>query len=313
MEFDPDRPMKIAVLGPGGVGGMLAGVLARRGHKVTCLARQSTCDVLAQQGITVRSKRFGDFTVEVDAAPTLRSPVDVCLVTVKATQLDAALERLPPKTLGHAVIIPFLNGVEHIATLRQAYGDFVVAATVRIEATLVSPGVVEHSSPFAMVELCLADADQSARAVTVRAFEQNLSAAGLDVNVRNSEPSMLWGKLSFLAPLALLTTHERAPAGIVRSVRRADLLTVVHEVVDVAEHAGAEVDEAAVIRLFDSIPETMQSSMQRDAAAGRSIEIEAVGGAILRAARRLNVRTPRTDELVADLRRRYATESLPVT
>lgn len=313
MEFDPNRPMKIAVLGPGGVGGLLAGVLARHGHTVTCIARQSTCDVLSRQGITVRSKRFGDFTVGVDAVLTLRSPVDACLVTVKATQLEAALERVPPENLGHAVVIPFLNGVEHIARLRQAYGDVVVAATIRIEATLVSPGVVEHSSPFAMVELCLADADQSARALTVRAFEQNLSTAGLDVNVRNSEPSMLWGKLSFLAPLALLTTHERAPAGIVRSVRRADLLAVVHEVVDVAEHSGAEVDEAAVIRLFDSIPETMQSSMQRDAAAGRSIEIEAVGGAILRAARRLNVRTPRTDELVADLRRRYATESLPAT
>jgi 2-dehydropantoate 2-reductase len=233
MKFDPNRPLNVAVLGPGAVGGLLAGVLARQGHRVTCLARQSTCDVLAQQGITVRSKRFGDLTVEVDAATTLRSPVDMCLVTVKATQLHSALERLPPKTLDHAVVVPFLNGVEHIETLRHAYGDAVVAATIRIEATLVSPGVVEHSSPFAMVELCLADADQSERAMTVRAFEQNLSAARLDVNVRNSEPSMLWGKLSFLAPLALLTTHERASAGIVRTVRRADLLAVVHEVVDV--------------------------------------------------------------------------------
>ena len=37
-------------------------------------------------------------------------------------------------------------------------------------------------------------------------FVKLLSGAGLDVTVRDDEYAILWEKLSFLAPLALLTT-----------------------------------------------------------------------------------------------------------
>jgi 2-dehydropantoate 2-reductase len=72
----------------------------------------------------------------------------------------------------------------------------------------------------------------------------------------------------------------------------------------VATRDGASVHESAVIDLFDGLPETMQTSMQRDAAAGREIELEAIGGAILRAAERHGVAVPTTRRLVDDLRDR---------
>ncbi len=304
MTIAQDQPIKVAVLGPGGVGGMLAAVLARQGHEVVCIAREPTCDLLIEKGISIRSKRFGDFTVKVQATPTLRSRVDVCLVAVKATQLDSALDRVPRDALGRGLIVPFLNGIEHIATLRNHYGNMVVPATIRVEATRVTPSLIEVTSPFAFVELALADDNGSARSADVHALKHHLTVAGLDVEIRQDEASMLWGKLCFLAPLALLTTHENAPAGVVRSAHRRDLLAVIHEVAEVAARSGARVDEQAITKLFDSIPDTMQSSMQRDAAAGRSTEIEAIGGAILRAAERLKVQIPVTAKLVADLRAR---------
>lgn len=55
---------------------------------------------------------------------------------------------------------------------------------------------------------------------------------------------------------------------------------------------------------FHEVPETMRSSMQRDAAGGREIDIEAIGGAIVRAAERGGVEVPVTSRLVADLRSR---------
>ena len=127
-------------------------------------------------------------------------------------------------------------------------------------------------------------------------------AAGLDVEIRSDEALMLWGKLGFLAPLALLTTHEKTSAGEVRTKHRSSLLSVVHEVAEVAREAGAPIDEQATLKLFDSVPESMQSSMQKDAAAGRTTEIEAIGGAILRAAERLGVEVPVTTKLVAEIR-----------
>jgi hypothetical protein len=67
---------------------------------------------------------------------------------------------------------------------------------------------------------------------------------------------------------------------------------LIHEVAEVAKQIGVRVGEQAVIKSFDSIPQTMQSSTQRDAASRRTTEIEAIGGAILRAADRRRNQQP---------------------
>ena len=48
--------MKIAVLGPGGVGGLLAGALDRAGIEVVVVARESTAAVIARDGLRVRQR-----------------------------------------------------------------------------------------------------------------------------------------------------------------------------------------------------------------------------------------------------------------
>ncbi len=293
----PSAPLSFAVLGPGGVGGLLAGLLSRAGDDVTCLAGASTVAALRSAGLQVQSGRFGTFRVPTIAAERLEQPVDVCLVTVKATQLDTALERVPAEVLGNALMVPLLNGVEHVALLRSRYPRArVAAAAIRIESTRTGPGQVQHDSPFATVELCAGPG--------VQPLADRLSAAGLDVTVRENEREVLWGKLGFLAPLALLTTHAGAPVGVVRESRREELLAVVHEVAAVARAEGATGDPGPVTAALDALPPTMRSSMQRDAEAGRPLELDALGGAVLRAAGRHGLELPVTARLVSELQAR---------
>lgn len=297
---DDGSPYRVAVLGPGGVGGLLGGLLARSGNRVVCIGSEDTVAHLAVNGLEVRSQAYGNFKVSVDAVPILDREVDACLVTVKSTHLEAALDRLPAHALAAGIIVPFLNGVEHVEFLRGRYPrDQVLPGTIRVESTRVAPGVIEHASPFAFVELAL-----DARPAAGQELGRRMTAAGLKVNLRDDEAGMLWDKLAFLAPLALLTTHAQAPAGTVRTEGRAQLLTVVRDVVAVARAEGATVDEDTILGLFDSIPASMESSMQRDAAARRTIELEAIGGAVLRAAERRGIRVPTLSTLVEDLRHR---------
>ncbi len=125
--------------------------------------------------------------------------------------------------------------------------------------------------------------------------------AGLDVTIRDDETSLLWDKLALLAPLALLTTYAAAPVGLVREQRRADLDAVAAEVAAVAAAEGTRVDVAAILGMFDLAPAGLKSSMQRDAEAGRPTELDAIGGAVLRAARRHGIATPVTARLVDGL------------
>jgi 2-dehydropantoate 2-reductase len=284
------------------VGGLLAALLARSGGAVTCLAGPSTVDVLRQEGIRVESALFGDFTVPVGAAERLAEPVDICLVTVKATQLEPALERLPSDAVDGALVVPLLNGVEHVALLRQRYpGATVVPATIRVESTRVAPAVIRHDSPFVTVEL----AEEARTAAAVRRFAGELDRVGVTVKVSDDPATVMWSKLTFLAALALLTTAAQAPAGEVRERRRDDLEAMVGEVAAVAQAEGAAIDARDVVAFFGGVPAGMRSSMQRDAEAGRRLEIDAIGGAVVRAAGRHGIAVPVTSRYVDDLTARY--------
>jgi 2-dehydropantoate 2-reductase len=298
----PDR-FRVAVLGPGGVGGLLAALLARAGDSVVVLAGPSTAQAIALRGLRVENSRFGDFHVSVNSSVRLHTEVDACLVTVKATQLDEALERVPADALGDALVVPFLNGIDHVDLLRKRYpSSNVVAATIRVEVARVSPGLIRHTSPFAAVEL----ATSAALQVRVEELAAHLRATGLDVKVRDDEVPMLWDKLVLLAPLALLTTHERAGVGAVRTRRRDDAVALISEVAAVARAEGGTVDADAVLKLLDSAPEAMQSSMQRDQAAGLPLELDAIGGAVLTHAARAGIAVPVTTRFVEELREREA-------
>src|SRR5262249_23226476 len=92
-------PVRHAILGAGGVGGLVGGVLARTGANVVLLVRP---DSLAEQptSLRVESVVLGDFEVSVAAAAALDGEVDALWVTVKATQLQAALQPVPPERGG---------------------------------------------------------------------------------------------------------------------------------------------------------------------------------------------------------------------
>src|SRR4051794_40981 len=64
------------------------------------LAGPSTVAVLNRDGIRVESQLLSDFTASVRAAERLADKVDVVSLTVKAMQLDEALDRLPADVVG---------------------------------------------------------------------------------------------------------------------------------------------------------------------------------------------------------------------
>jgi 2-dehydropantoate 2-reductase len=199
--------------------------------------------------------------------------------------------------------VPFLNGIDHVAWLRRRYpADQVVAGTIRIESTRVGPGLIEHASPFAVVELATPG---PARREQVEALGARLASTGLDVTIRDDEAATLWSKLSVLAPIALVTTWTAAPLGEARARHGDELVAVAREIITAARADGVDLDEAATLAILERVPDAMRSSMQKDAAAGRPIELDAIGGAVLRAAERGGTDAPVTARLVADLKARH--------
>ena len=145
--------MRHAVLGAGGVGGLVGGTLARTGHPVSLLVRPVRQHHYPER-LAVESNMLGNFEAPVRVVDRLDEPFEVVWITVKATALEAALEVVPKQDLGNGVVVPLLNGVDHVARLRERYGsERVLPGTIRVEAEQVEPGWVRQLSPFANLEV----------------------------------------------------------------------------------------------------------------------------------------------------------------
>jgi 2-dehydropantoate 2-reductase len=293
--------MHHGILGAGGVGGLVGAVLAKAGERVTLILRPQA---LAQhpQGIALDST-FGKFAVPVSLAAKVDQPVDVLWVTVKATQLQSALESVPAGSQIRA-IVPLLNGIDHVQLLRERFGhDRVIPATIAVESERTAPGVIAHRSPWVRL-----NAATSGQAVLESAF-QEFSRFGFECNFIDNETTLLWSKLVFLAPIALSTTAAAAPIGEVRNApsRRARLEACVREACVVATSGGATIDVDTVLGNIGKLPPQMRSSMQKDVAAGRSPELDAIAGPILRGAEKHGLPAPATHALVEEIRLRLQT------
>jgi 2-dehydropantoate 2-reductase len=279
---DTIRSVHHAILGVGGIGGLIGGALARAGADVVLIMRPETLEGYGGR-LVVESVVLGDFEVEVPATAQLDRAVDVLWVAPKAPALEAALALAPPEQVGEAVVIPFLNGVDHVAFLRERYAN-VVAGAIRVESERAATAHIRQLSPFLLVDLSGAE-DVAAE----------LQAAGLDTRVRPDEVSLLWDKLAVLAPFALATTALDRPLGAVREDER--FRGCQNEVFAVARAVGAHVDGELLRTLMASAPAETRSSMQKDVEAGRVPELDAIAGPILRSGSKHGIPVPYTEEL----------------
>jgi 2-dehydropantoate 2-reductase len=293
--------MRHAILGAGGVGGLIGGALAREGADVLLVLRAET---LARHPgrLRVESVVLGEFEVEVATAATLDRDVDVLWVTPKAPQLESALELAPPEQVGEAVVVPLLNGIDHVALLRERYAN-VLAGAMRVESERVEPGLVRQKTPFARIDL--------APGPRLDELAEELRAAGFEVELARDEPTLLWEKLTFLAPIALTTTGLGAPFGAVQADPEwhTRLVRCHDETVAVGAREGAQIDREAVRRMIELPGGEFRSSMQKDFDAGRPLELDAIAGPIVRGGRRHGLATPATEELVRLVEARLQTAS----
>jgi 2-dehydropantoate 2-reductase len=266
--------MRIAVLGPGAVGGLVAARLGHAGHEITVVATEQTSAAIAARGIALRTPS-DSVTIRPITGAWLTGPVDVLFVAVKATELLPALARIPAGVVGDSIVVPLLNGIDHMPLLRAMYPR-VVAATIAVEATRLRPGVIEQSSSFA-------DFGVATGSAAGQQVADMLTAAGLAVRTHEDEQLVLWRKLAMLAPLALLTTSARAPLGEALQTRADWVRPLVTETVAAAGRSGAVIDVEAPYKRLLTLPATMRSSMLKDFTSGRAVELDAIAGPVIRA------------------------------
>ena len=290
--------LRHAILGVGGVGGLIGGSLARCGFPVTLVVRPEVIERYPRhlQLESPFGKCEADFAVLAEVPP-----VDFLWLAVKATQLDEALTSIThPESV--KAIVPLLNGIDHVAVLRSKFGnEKIIPATFAGETERVAPGHIIHRSPFARLNV------SSAGRPLLEAALGQLQQLGFQCQFIDHEATLMWSKLAFLAPFALTSTAaDKTSDEFLSDPHWRDMgLSCIRETCAVAVAEGAKLNADTVIAGALQMGKfRMRSSMQKDVEQGKPPELDAIAGPILRGARRHGIAVPATEKLVEAVEQR---------
>ncbi len=274
---------RIAIVGPGAIGGVIAAWLSRTGrHSLVLCARTPVSDIVVEtpdETITVNASTITD--------PLKATPVDWVLVATKTYDAAAAAEWLPGLRTENTPVAVLQNGVEHRERFaRWLRPDQIVPALLYCPAERVAPNRIRQRRAARI------DVPDDALG---REFAGLFAGVSVEIAARADFQTALWRKLSVNC-VGALNALLLEPEGIFRNPAVAEIARgLAGECVAVARAEGAVLDEnavEAVLELYRQNPPDTVNSIHADRLAGRRMEVDARNGVIVRLGRKHGIATP---------------------
>ena len=308
--------MKLAVLGPGALGCLLAALFREAGAEVSLVDyRPERVARLRRRGIQIHSLEGIQRTVEVPVglAPEV-GPCDLTIVTVKAYQTQTAALALPALMSQGGLALTLQNGLGNLEAMARTVGTGRLLAGVGLlGVTRQDEGRIIYAGRGAIY--IGAPAGSQVSAIEVAAVADLFRGAGLECQPREDIQAVLWEKLVINVGINPLTALLRVPNGALLKLPEAWEVAVAAatEAQAVAQAAGLTLsgDPAARLRQVCADTAANHSSMLQDILAGRPTEIEALNAQVATRGRALGLPTPVNDLLT--LLMRAAAQSAPFT
>jgi len=299
--------MKIAVFGTGGVGGYFGGRLAQNGADVTFIARGAHLEAIHTHGLRVESID-GDFSIHPAKAtdsPQAIGEADLIILATKAWQLTEAVRQMQPLIGKDTIILPLLNGMEHMDALIETFGTkHVLGGLCRISAFIGAPGVIRHVGIKPSIAYGEWDNSKSERIQRVHGLF--LSVSSFIAEIPADIQTAMWEKFIFISGTSGVGAYTRQRIGEIRAnpEARTMLQNAFEETVAIARARGAAIADdfvQATMQRIDSIAPHVIPSMQKDMMEGKPSELNEQTGAVIRMGKAAGVPTPTHEKLLAAL------------
>ncbi|MEO5960589.1 MAG: 2-dehydropantoate 2-reductase [Opitutaceae bacterium] len=281
---------RIAIVGPGAIGGVMAAWLEHTGkHTLTLCARRHLGEIIVE---TPTKTMVARPTVVLD--PAFAPPVDWVFVATKTYDSAASAAWFGRLRAEGAAVAVLQNGVEHIERFAPYVpAEKILPVLLYCPAERVSPTIIRQRRA-ARIEV----PDNPAG----RAFAMLFDGTEIAVAPTEDFTSALWRKLC-VNVVGVLNALLLRPAGVLREPQIAELArSLMRECIAVGRAEGAVLGDALadeVLDLYARTPGDSVNSLQADRAAGRPMEIEARNGVIVRLGRKHGIATPYNQMAVA--------------
>ena len=288
--------MRILVVGAGATGGYFGARLAQAGQDVTFLLREKRALAVQRDGLTVHSPH-GDFHFQpsVLQASQLTGPYDLILLTVKSFGLEAAIKDIAPVVGEDTMILPVLNGMKHIETLSQRFGEHaLLGGLCKINATLDADGHIHQMTPMHQIYYGELSGEKTAR---IQRVDQAFKEAGFDAFLSETIMTDLWEKWLLLCSFGAITCTMHGNIGQVASAPGGTEFAtgIVNEALTTMKAFGYAERAAAVAKVKEAVTDKLSeqtSSMYRDMTQGNPVEADQIVGDLVERAIRVGINVP---------------------
>ena len=289
--------MRFLILGAGALGGYFGGMLLRGGAEAAFLVRPRRAAQLHKQGLVV-TLPTGEFPSPVKTVPAgeIDGPYDTVLLACKAYDLDGATDAVAPALGPGSVVLPILNGINHIETLVARFGQARVLGGLGMINGELSPAGVIAMRVLTPTHITFGElnGESSNRCLEIqRAF----AAGGVQSTVSDRVVADMWAKFCGFGAIAVIHTLMRARAGeITATAAGAGFVdAAIDECTQVAAAEGYPPPSAQrefARSLYKRTESAYRPSILVDLAAGRPTEGEHTIGDLVRRADRHGLEVP---------------------
>jgi 2-dehydropantoate 2-reductase len=273
---------RIAIVGAGAIGSVVASLLEEAGHEVLLCVRRPLPELTIERAsgsVSVRARRL--------LSPAEAPPVDWILVATKAYDVPAAAAWLGPLGARGSPVAVLQNGVEHSERFESYVPrNRIVPVVVDCPVERQQPSIVRQRG---VMRLRVAEGEVG------RAFVQLFAGTPADAVTTVDFTTTAWTKLCKNAP-GVLNALLLQPTRVFRDEAVAETARqIIRECIAVGRAEGAVLDDGladSIVAAALAAPPDSMNSLHADRAAGRQTEIDARNGAIVRIGVRHGIPTP---------------------
>jgi len=294
--------VKIAVVGPGALGCLLAGLLKTKTKEEVWLIDNSPerAKLIREEGIRIEGLSSVSTPINVSADPKEVGPCDLVFICVKSYSTDDACKDIKDLVSNKTFILTLQNGVGNVQVLNDYFGsEHVIAGVTNHGATLIGPGHVRHAGKGDTI------IGMYNRKVLgpVRDASNLLTKCGFEAKISKVIDSVIWSKLIINIGINALTGITRLKNGMLikDDGARQILRSSVQEAIDVVKRKRIKLIYDDPIQKAESVCKATAanvSSMLQDVLSSKLTEIDYINGVITRQGKALGIPTPVNEVLI---------------
>jgi 2-dehydropantoate 2-reductase len=270
--------MRVAVVGLGGVGGYIAANFVKVGIEVIGFGRGEHLKAIQKDGIKIMEDE-NSWSEKLDARELedldgfFEGYFDVVLFCVKSYDLKNSYEHIKSHIDEKTILVSFSNGVSNGDTLRELSNSIVLDGCIYILSHIESSGVIRKKGKvFATVF----GGDEKATQTLAKIFDK----AELRYKTPTDIKTAIWKKYIFISAFATATSYYDKPIGYVYEHHKAEIETLLKEIVEFAHAKGIEIEDEIpkALQIAKNLPYDSSTSMHLDFKNKKRVELENLSG-----------------------------------